>query len=177
MDACSPPSHIVVEAKQGQATRPVKIDVIDYLRLAGRKLSIASHGYAQTFANGRVTVLHRWILGLQVGDKRIGDHVNGDKLDNRRANLRIVDPSGSSQNVAGRGMSPHRGVHPTRNGKWSARVKFQRVTYYLGTFEDEIDAARAAEAKRIELMPFYVPATQRVRHVPGPSGRIRRESA
>lgn len=155
--------HVVIQAKAGEHTVPVLIDQADAEWLKGRKLSLGSHGYAQTFWQGHVTVLHRRILGLSVGDRRIGDHVNGDKLDCRRSNLRVVDPSGSSQNVAGRGKSAYRGVHPLRSGRWAARVKFQGRNYILGTFDTELAAAEVAEAKRIELMPFYVPSARRVR--------------
>jgi hypothetical protein len=130
-----------------------------------RSISIGSHGYVQYWQPVRkVRLLHRWILGLQPGDGLIGDHINGDKLDNRLVNLRIVDPSGSSQNVAGRGASVHRGVYLNRHGRWYAKVKFRGNTYNLGTFESETEAARVADAKRRELMPFYVPPAQRIPH-------------
>jgi hypothetical protein len=50
---------------------------------------------------GRVKTLAlaREILGLGFGDKRIGDHINGDVADCRRANLRIVDALANAQNV------------------------------------------------------------------------------
>lgn len=122
--------------------------------------SIGTHGYVQRWIrpNGKTlcVLLHRELLGLERGDRRIGDHVNGNKLDNRRSNLRIVDASGSSQNVSGRGRSRFRGVYLTRAGRWQARVKFQGVMHYLGTYASEDEAAAVAESKRRELMPFYV---------------------
>jgi hypothetical protein len=131
------------------------LDIEDFDRLAGRKLSLGSHGYVQMWSKPHVMLLHRWVLDLQRGDRRIGDHVNGDPLDNRRANLRIVTASGSSQNVSGRGKSKHRGVHPAPSGKWYALAKYQGRTYRLGTFDTEEEAAVAADAKRRELMPDY----------------------
>ncbi|WP_170208817.1 HNH endonuclease [Micromonospora pisi] len=113
------------------------------------------------FDCGRVQVVHRWVLGLAAGDGMIGDHRSGNRLDNRRSNLRVVNPSGSSQNVAGRGKSKYRGVHPTRSGRWIARVKFRGKTYMCGTYDSEQTAAEAADIKRRELMPFYVPANER----------------
>lgn len=135
---------------------PVLLDAEDAERLGGRRLSIGSHGYAQMWETKKVTLVHRWVLGLCKGDRRIGDHINGNKLDNRRSNLRIVDASGSSQNVSGRGRSRFRGVYPSRNGRWNAKVKFQGRYHCLGTFDTEEEAAAVADAKRRELMPFYV---------------------
>ena len=34
--------------------------------------------------------MHRQILGLKLGDRRRAEHINRDKLDNRRSNLKIV---------------------------------------------------------------------------------------
>jgi hypothetical protein len=135
---------------------PVLMDAEDIQRLGSRRLSIGSHGYAQMWEAKTVTLVHRWVLGLCKGDRRIGDHINGDKLDNRRSNLRIVDASGSSQNVSGRGRSRFRGVYPSRNGRWNAKVKFRGRYHCLGTFDTQEEAAAVADAKRRELMPFYV---------------------
>jgi hypothetical protein len=135
---------------------PVLLDAEDIQALGRRKLSVGSHGYAQMWEQKTVTVVHRWVLGLCKGDRRIGDHINGNRLDNRRSNLRIVDASGSSQNVSGRGRSRFRGVYPTRQGRWQAKVKFKGKYYCLGSFDTEEEAAAVADAKRRELMPFYV---------------------
>lgn len=150
---------VEVPAKTPDGPVPILVDVDDYLAINGRGISLASHGYAQItpYGAGRCELLHRWILGLRKGDGLIGDHINGDPRDYRRSNLRIVDPSGSSQNVSGRGKSRFRGVHPDRHGKWSAKVKFRGLIYNLGTFANELDAARVAHEKRLELMPHYVP--------------------
>jgi hypothetical protein len=50
--------------------------------------------------NGRLRTLsmHRVILGLDFGDKRQGDHINHDTLDNRRTNLRVVTNQENSFN-------------------------------------------------------------------------------
>jgi hypothetical protein len=131
------------------------MDTADVERLGDRRLALGSHGYAQLYWDKRVTLLHRWILGLDPGDRRIGDHINGNPLDNRRANLRAVTAGGSSQNVGGHGQSGYRGVYPTRNGRWEAKVKVRGKSHYLGTFDSRETAAVAADAKRRELMTDY----------------------
>lgn len=155
---------VEVEASIKTGLVPVLMDPDDYLRYLAfgcRSLSIGSHGYAQMWHGRTCILLHRWILNLKPGDRMIGDHRNGDRLNNRRSNLRVVNPSGSSQNVAGRGKSKFRGVHPAKSGRWTARVKYRGKNYMLGTFATEEAAAQAADTKRRELMPFYVPPGER----------------
>lgn len=153
---------VTLDGSSGAAQVPVRagdimlttlMDVADARRLGNLCLSLGSHGYAQMFWEGHVTLVHRWILGLKRGDKRVGDHINGDPLDNRRANLRAVTASGSSQNVSGRGRSKYRGV--VWNHGWAIRVKFQGADYTAGGFKTEEDAALAADQLRRGLMPEY----------------------
>lgn len=104
----------------------------------------------QTFA------MHRQILGLEAGDGCEVDHRNGDGLDNRRSNLRLVTRAQNKQNVSARGgYSKHRGVtFDRRRQKWKAQVKLNGTTHNVGRFDDELEAARAASAFRRQHMPF-----------------------
>jgi hypothetical protein len=87
--------------------------------------------------------LHRAIMmppeGMEV------DHINGNGLDNRRANLRIVT---CSENMANNrhalGKSGYRGVWVTQGGnRWTAIIKRQMRRYYLGTFPTALEAHEA----------------------------------
>ena len=64
-------------------------------------------------------MLHRAVLRLEPGDRRIVDHINGDPLDCRKANLRIVTHSQNQLNgrIKRRGSSRYRCVC-SRRGKW-----------------------------------------------------------
>lgn len=110
-----------------------------------------SEGYAVRYERkdgrriGRVH-MHRVVLGLSKSDPRVVDHINGNKLDNRRANLR---PATRSQNGANRrksaGMSSrYKGVSWQRKtNKWVAALRCDQKWLRLGLFEVEEDAARA----------------------------------
>ena len=63
------------------------LDLEDFTRLDGRKLSLGSHGYTQMWDDKYVTLVHRWVMGAKPKDGRIVDHLNGERLDDRRTNL------------------------------------------------------------------------------------------
>jgi hypothetical protein len=136
------------------------LDEDDEARLPG-KVSIGSHGYAQIWLVPpvrRMELLHRWVLGLRPGDGLIGDHRDRNRLDCRRSNLRIVDPSASASNVSARGISGALGVYPTRSGRWIARGHWPNYggAAHLGTFATVDEAAAVAHAWRVANLPGYI---------------------
>lgn len=119
------------------------------------------YGYAVTGSphNGTQTLMHRMILGLAVGDKRQGDHRYGDRMDHRRANLRVVTNAQNAQNQAAKGGTlRHRGVSLRRDtGRWTGYVKVNYRRYYAGCFATEAEAAEAVRTLRARLMPYDEP--------------------
>ncbi len=121
-----------------------------------------SQGYAMrnvyVGGKGLSVLMHREILGLEPGDGVQVDHISGDKLDNRRANLRVCTNAQNQQNLHQR---PHRGAHwHARRNSWQARVKLAGKQHYLGTFATQADAAAVAAAFRREHMPFSADARE-----------------
>jgi hypothetical protein len=107
----------------------------------------------------RHILMHRAILGLTHGDGLEGDHINRDKLDNRRENLRIVTPHGQKQNVPSRrnSSSRFRGVSFfKRTGRWIAHVRVNGKSMHLGYFATELEAADAARIGRSRFMPYAI---------------------
>lgn len=104
----------------------------------------------------RTILLHHQVLGII--DGREVDHINGDSLDCRRANLREITHAGNLQNRRGanRGSrSRHRGVTwDKRTGRWLAQVMIDGRNHFLGRFDDEDEAGAAAAAFRAEHMPY-----------------------
>lgn len=102
-------------------------------------------------SRSRTVGIHRIILGEPM--ERI-DHINGDGLDNRRANLRLADPSQNCQNrpVRTGSLSQFKGVAWHRLGHgWEARIQARGHRHWLGIFQDPADAARAYDAAAREL--------------------------
>jgi hypothetical protein len=91
--------------------------------------------------------MHRIILGLTDEPYHV-DHINGNGLDNRRENLRLVTTRMNNMNVfkdkSSGYTSKFKGVHwDKRSGKWRAQIGFERHRKNLGRFATEDEAARA----------------------------------
>ena len=144
----------------GEVVASTMVDSEDYDRVAGYRWHLG-RGYvtrSERVGPGKYVSfrLHREIVGAADSALYV-DHINGDKLDNRKANLRIVTPQQSAQNVRARGgTSRFRGVSMNPDGTWRATVRIAKVDHYLGRFSTEEEAAGAASAYRRAHMPFAV---------------------
>ena len=115
----------------------------------------AFKGYAGKFyacrnsapdANGKRShiFMHRVIANTPDGMDT--DHINGNGLDNRRANLRHASRAENMWNRAPNrgGSSRHKGVYWHRqHNKWCASIQVEKKRLHLGLFETEQAAAEA----------------------------------
>lgn len=107
--------------------------------------------YAISQINGEAVGLHRFILGLQKGDKRQGDHINGDGLNNCRSNLRIASASDNQRNQARRiPKHGYRGIQPCGRS-WRADIHVSGIGRYLGCFPTKELAALAYDKAAREV--------------------------
>jgi hypothetical protein len=98
-------------------------------------------------------LMHREIMTLE--PNMVVDHINGNGLDNRRANLRPATKLQNAWNrkkIRGNFTSRFKGVSWfKRNSKWRAKITYKGKRIFLGYFDDEEAAARAYDAKAREL--------------------------
>lgn len=104
------------------------------------------HGYAaMTIRKPKKGVLymHRLINQTSIGLST--DHINGNKLDNRRGNLRSCSQSQNNANQTVRyNKSGFKGVvWHRRNQKWQAQIGINGKCKYLGQYKDKLEAAKA----------------------------------
>jgi hypothetical protein len=100
--------------------------------------------------------MHRFILGLTSQDFEetglVVDHINGNGLDNRKSNLRVVTARQNTQNQKRKTSSKYPGVSWNKNAqKWQARIGLNGKLRHLGLFVDEREAAKAYEQACREL--------------------------
>lgn len=83
-------------------------------------------------------LLHRLIMDAVPGDGKHIDHINGDTLDCRRSNLRLVSASENLRNrkTNSNNTSGFPGVRKNKNGTYSAKI----CGDHIGTY-DSLDAA------------------------------------
>lgn len=99
-------------------------------------------------ADGRRTTLNMHRAIVDAGELEV-DHIDGNGLNNVRANLRVCTPDQNKRNVLLRSVATGRfkGVTPRKSkGDWQARISINGKKKHLGVFADEIDAAKAYDA-------------------------------
>jgi hypothetical protein len=96
----------------------------------------ATNGYARANYQGTSVLMHRLIMRAQTG--QMIDHVNGQRADNRRCNLRFCTRAENTRNRKRpvNNSSGFSGVHrEAYSGLWRARIQFNNKKINLGNFE------------------------------------------
>lgn len=124
-------------------------------RTAGR---VGSNGYFYIMIGYRMMLLHRviWAVVHNAWPTGTIDHIDGNKANNRVANLRDVGHENYRNQK--RWCTNTSGVSGVRfdkaRKKWRGTIIFQNKTYNLGSFSRIEDAAAAVTAKRREFGGF-----------------------
>lgn len=112
-----------------------------------------SNGYAYNY---QVRQLHRFIMNPP--EDMVVDHIDGNKLDNRRDNLRICTHQENDWNKAliSTNTSGVTGVVWDKNrNKWLARIEVNGKTINLGGFKEKEDAIQARRQAEIDYFGEY----------------------
>jgi hypothetical protein len=81
------------------------------------------------------------------------DHINGNGLDNRRENLRIVTTRQNQQNLHIKKSSKYPGVcWEAGRSRWRSTIQIAGKLHTIGRFENEEDAATAYQKVCNDLM-------------------------
>lgn len=100
------------------------------------KWCLIGAGYVsrKDFKTKKTIYLHRKIIGAVIGQEV--DHINGDRLDNRRSNLRIANRSQNNRNRLTKGIN--RGIKlnrtATKKRSWVAEISINNKNQYLGCY-------------------------------------------
>lgn len=121
-------------------------DEIDLPLISGHTWHLGLRGYPATHVNGKTVVLHKLLIpdadGFEI------DHINGNKLDNRRENLRICTHQQNSYNQKRRrtNTSGYIGVsYVSGRGCYEAYIHHHGKKHHLGRFPNADMAARTRD--------------------------------
>lgn len=114
----------------------------DFEWISKKSWNISQKGYVRTntLVNGVRKTVHLHRLISQAEQNQCVDHINRNKLDNQRSNLRIVSSSINAINrsKSKRTSSKYKGVAKHPRG-WQVYIK----NHYVGLFKTETEAAKA----------------------------------
>lgn len=123
------------------------IDEQDLELVTQYKWQCTIHGYASSAIPGqkkKKQYMHRLIMDADDGE--FVDHINHNKLDNRRENLRICSRAENVRNSRSpEGKSQYKGVSfkPGRKKPWRSRIYVNGEQIILGDYLTEVEAAYA----------------------------------
>lgn len=139
--------------KCGDTSILIDADSVD--ELSAYQWSVGTHGYV-THGAGRDQVLMHRLISKASGSDFV-DHINRNKLDNRRCNLRLCTTRQNSmnRNKQVNNTSGFKGVCQTAKGKWQAQITYKGRSIYLGSFDDPETAAKAYDTAARDIFGEY----------------------
>lgn len=120
-------------------------DLEDWKYLKNFCWYLNSHGYPMAATKGKKNVtMHKMIM--RENHLEVVDHINRNKLDNRKENLRYTTYKVNSQNrsMNYNNKSGHSGVYKVKN-RWQACIGVDWKRIYLGSFKTKEEAIKARE--------------------------------
>ena len=117
-------------------------DLEDYDKIKKYTWRETDWGYclAYDIVNKKKEILMQYLVFNSEG--QIIDHINRNRLDNRKENLRKCTQQENLRNVSlsTRNKSGFLGVYLNQNKKWVAQIKINKKMKYLGSFDNIEDA-------------------------------------
>lgn len=117
--------------------------------------------YAITYINNKSQTMHKIIftlLGIKIPKNKMCDHKNGNGLDNRLDNLRIVTPRQNLLNKVKHknNKSGYKGVFLEKNKKkYRVQIKFRGKIISLGYFTNKKIAAQEYDKAAIKYFKDF----------------------
>lgn len=154
-------AELICYTKDGREKARALISLADVDRIKKYKWSYNSVTGMVTACQGRV-YLSRYIMDCPA-EMQV-DHVNGNRLDNRRQNLRICTATQNAMNRLERvdNTSGFRGVSQRKDGRYEAYIHVNGRKIHLGLFKKLTDAINTRLKAEIKYYREFSPIMREV---------------
>ena len=149
-------SEVLLYNAKGREIARTIIDTEDIQKIINYTWCLSGNGYAVSWVDGRMIYLHRFLSSTPEGMNT--DHINTERLDNRKSNLRYATNAENSHNIVStRGSSKYKGVCFLKTKKWPLKkpwlsyITCNKKKKYLGYFATQEEAATAYDNAAKEL--------------------------
>ena len=147
-------AEIILYNKDCEEIARTLIDLDDIDKVKQYRWHLRDNGYV--ICESKKIRLHRLIMNCP--DDKIVDHINHDKLDNRKSNLRICTHQQNNMNVSKHtnNSSGTPGVYrDSRSGKWVAQIRYNYKKISLGSYDTLEEAKEARKQAEIDIFGDY----------------------
>lgn len=134
-------AEIIIRDKHGKEKCRSLVSICDIDKIKNITWCFtSSRGYVRGRANGGKIYLHKYILDTA----SMVDHINGNRLDNRRKNLRLATAAENAwnQKMKKTNTTGYKGVVFSK-GRYVAKIRFKSKQIHLGCYSNPKDAANA----------------------------------
>lgn len=150
---------LVKEIKLTRGKKTI-IDREDFSKVRDITWKYSNRGYAASnyYDSGKykTRLMHRLIINAPEG--MFVDHIDGDPLNNRKQNLRLVSNKQNTwnQEIGARNTSGYKGVSlKKQTNRYQAQITKKGKKYYLGYFDDPKEAAYMYDFWAVDLFGEY----------------------
>ena len=148
-------AEMVLYDKNGNEVARTIIDLEDVDKVKIYKWYMNPVGYVGNRGKN-IGLLHRFIVNAP--NDMVVDHINHNKLDNRKENLRICTQKQNMRNQSIRkdNKSGYTGVYFVENkNKWVAQIRINGKTKHLGYYNEMKNAIKARKEAEIKYFGEY----------------------
>lgn len=144
--------EIVLYNNKGQESARALIDLEDIDKCKDHKWRINDNGYVLTDikGTGEQIRLHRFLMNPQ--KNMVVDHINHNRLDNRKSNLRICTQQQNCMNKKCTGV-----FFDNSKNRWCARIMINGKSKHLGYFKTKEEAIEVRKQAEIDYFGEYAP--------------------